>query len=175
MDPEYVVTQELTEKSDIYSYGVLLLELVTGRRAIQDNKNVVEWAQIHLSSGVISPDMVDPRIRSDIDMDQLHLVIGIVQWCTQREGRQRPSIRQVLRMLAERLDPGNGSFGEGMEDAEGGFYPRSSRSGARHRNELIPHSGDMRSLHSSSSTTRSYCSRSMLLESGQAQSPPETL
>ena len=175
MDPEYVVTQELTEKSDIYSYGVLLLELVTGRRAIQDNKNLVEWAQMHLSSGVISPDMVDPRIRSDIDMDQLHLVIGIVQWCTQREGRQRPSIRQVLRMLSERLDPGNGSFGEGMEDAEGGFYPRSSRSGAQHRNELIPHSGDMRSLHSSSSTTRSYCSRSMLLESGQAQSPPETL
>ncbi|KAG2569969.1 probable receptor-like protein kinase At1g49730 [Panicum virgatum] len=175
MDPEYVVTQELTEKSDIYSYGVLLLELVTGRRAIQDNKNLVEWAQMHLSSGVISPEMVDPRIRSDIDMDQLHLVIGIVQWCTQREGRQRPSIRQVLRMLAERLDPGNGSFGEGMEDAEGGFYPRSSKSGAQHRNELIPHSGDMRSLHSSSSTTRSYCSRSMLLESGQTQSPPETL
>lgn len=175
MDPEYVVTQELTEKSDIYSYGVLLLELVTGRRAIQDNKNLVEWAQMHLSSGVISPEIVDSRIRSAVDMDQLHLVIGIVQWCTQREGRQRPSIRQVLRMLAERLDPGNGSFGEGMEDTEGGFYPRSSKSGGQHRNELIPHSGDMRSLHSSSSTTRSYCSRSMLLESGLTQSPPETL
>ncbi|KAL6844235.1 hypothetical protein ACP4OV_025908 [Aristida adscensionis] len=174
MDPEYVVTQELTEKSDIYSYGVLLLELVTGRRAIQDNKNLVEWAQTYLSSGVITPEMVDPAIRAAVDMDQLHLVIGIVQWCTHREGRQRPSIRQVLRMLSERLDPGNGSFGEGMEDAEGGFYPRSSKSGG-HRNELIPHSGDMRSLHSSSSTTRSYCSRSILLESGQAQSPPETL
>jgi len=175
MDPEYVVTQELTEKSDIYSYGVLLLELVTGRRAIQDNKNLVEWAQMHLSSGVISPEIVDPRIRAAVDVDQLHLVVGIVQWCTQREGRQRPSIRQVLRMLSERLDPGNGSFGEGMEDAEGGFYPRSSKCGTHHRNELVPYSGDMRSLHSSSSTTRSYCSRSMLLESGQTQSPPETL
>uniref|UniRef100_A0A0A9CRX2 Protein kinase domain-containing protein n=1 Tax=Arundo donax TaxID=35708 RepID=A0A0A9CRX2_ARUDO len=173
MDPEYVVTQELTEKSDIYSYGVLLLELVTGRRAIQDNKNLVEWAQMQLSSGVVPPEIVDPAIRDMVDMDQLHLVVGIVRWCTQREGRQRPSIRQVLRMLSERLDPGNGSFGEGMEDAEGGFYPRSSKCGV-HRNELIPHSVDMRSLHSSSSTTRSYCSRSMLLESGQTQSP-ETL
>ncbi|KAL6651663.1 hypothetical protein ACP70R_010588 [Stipagrostis hirtigluma subsp. patula] len=174
MDPEYVVTQELTEKSDIYSYGVLLLELITGRRAIQDNKNLVEWAQMYLSSGVITPEIVDPTIRASVEMDQLQLVVGIVQWCTQKEGRQRPSIRQVLRMLSERLDPGNGSFGEGMEDAEGGFYPRSSKCGV-HRNELIPHSGDMRSLHSSSSTTRSYCSRSILLESGQTQSPPETL
>jgi hypothetical protein len=170
LDPEYVVTQELTEKSDIYSYGVLLLELVTGRRAIQDNKNLIEWAHMY----VISPEMVDPRIRDSVDIDQLHLVAGIAQWCTQKEGKQRPSIRQVLRMLSERLDPGNGSFGEGMEDAEGGFYPQSSKCGV-HRNEVIPHSGDARSLHSSSSTTRSYCSRSMLLESGQAQSPPETL
>lgn len=174
MDPEYVITQELTEKSDIYSYGVLLLELVTGRRAIQDSRNLVEWAQGHLSSGKITPEFVDPTIRGLVDMDQLHLVVSIVQWCTQREGRERPSIRQVLRMLSERLDPGNGSFGEGMEDAEGGFYPRNSKCGV-HRNELIPHSGDMRSLHSSSSTTRSYCSRSMLLECGQAHSPPETL
>jgi len=41
MDPEYVVTQELKEKSEIHSYGVLLLELLMGRRAIQDNKNVL--------------------------------------------------------------------------------------------------------------------------------------
>ncbi|KAG8066822.1 hypothetical protein GUJ93_ZPchr0004g38853 [Zizania palustris] len=174
MDPEYVTTQGLTEKSDIYSYGVLLLELVTGRRAIQDSRNLVEWAQGQLSSGKITPEFVDPTIRGLVDMDQLHLVVSIVQWCTQREGRERPSIRQVLRMLSEMLDPGNGSFGEGMEDAEGGFYPRNSKCGI-HRNELIPHSGDMRSLHSSSSTTRSYCSRSMLLEGGQAHSPPETL
>ena len=179
MDPEYVVTQELTEKSDIYSYGVVLLELVTGRRAIQDKKNLVEWAQEYMSpSGEIPPELVDPAIRDTADTDQLHLAVGIVQWCTQREGRQRPSIRQVLRMFCERLDPGNGSFGEGMDDADGGFYPgRSSRGGGAgvHRNELVPCGGDMRSLHSSSSTTRSYCSRSMLLEGGQAHSPPETL
>ncbi|KAM0870031.1 hypothetical protein ACQ4PT_040289 [Festuca glaucescens] len=178
MDPEYVVTQELTEKSDIYSYGVLLLELVTGRRAIQDKRNLVEWAQEYLSSssGAIPPELVDLAIRGSVDVDQLHLAVRVVRWCTQRVGRQRPSIRQVLRMFSERLDPGNGSFGEGMvDDTEGGFYPsRSSKCGG-HRNELVPCGGDLRSLHSSSSTTRSYCSRSMLLESGHANSPPETL
>ena len=80
-------------------------------------------------------------------------------------------------MFSKRLDPGNGSFGEDMEDGDGGFYPgRSSRSGGGlNRNELVPCGGDMRSLQSSSSTTRSYCSRSMLLDAGQAISPPETL
>jgi serine/threonine protein kinase len=170
MDPEYVVTQELTEKSDIYSYGVLLLELVTGRRAIQDKKNLVEWAKEHLSSSrVIPPELVDPAIRATVNAEQLHLAVGVVQWCTQREGRQRPSIRQVLRMFSEQLDPGNGSFGEGMEDGEGGFYPsRNSQ-----QNELVPCGGG--DMHSSSSTTRSYCSRSMLLEGVHANSPPETL
>ncbi|KAE8810476.1 putative receptor-like protein kinase [Hordeum vulgare] len=80
MDPEYVVTQELTEKSDIYSYGVLLLELVTGQRAIQDKKNLVEWAHEYMSSGEILPELVDPMIRDSVDMDQLHLAVGIVQW-----------------------------------------------------------------------------------------------
>ena len=179
MDPEYVVTQELTEKSDIYSYGVLLLELVTGRRAIQDKKNLVEWAQEHLLSSSSSGAelLIDPAIRGTVDADQLHLAIGVVRWCTQREGRQRPSIRQVLRMFSERLDPGNGSFGEGMDDdTEGGFYPgRNSRCGGSHRNEMVVCGGGGGDMHSSSSTTRSYCSRSMLLESGQANSPPETL
>ncbi|GLJ06889.1 hypothetical protein SUGI_0051520 [Cryptomeria japonica] len=45
MDPEYLVTQELTEKSDVYSCGVLLLEIITARPAIEENKNLVEWAQ----------------------------------------------------------------------------------------------------------------------------------
>jgi serine/threonine protein kinase len=61
MDPEYVVSQELTEKSDVYSYGVLLLEIVTARRAIQDNKHLVEWSQMYMESRL--PELVDPSIR----------------------------------------------------------------------------------------------------------------
>jgi serine/threonine protein kinase len=95
MDPEYVATQELTEKNDIYSYGVLVLELVTGRRAIQDDKNLIEWAEMYPSCGVISPEIVDPRIRGLVDMDQLHLVVGIVQNGAPRRkgGKGHPSDR----------------------------------------------------------------------------------
>ncbi|KAJ6905917.1 hypothetical protein NC652_023618 [Populus alba x Populus x berolinensis] len=45
------------------------------------------------------PELVDPRIRDSFDMDQLQTIATIVRWCTQRVGRARPSIKQVLRLL----------------------------------------------------------------------------
>ncbi|KAK8921831.1 putative receptor-like protein kinase [Platanthera zijinensis] len=112
MDPEYVITQELTEKSDIYSYGVLLLELVTGRRAIQDGKNIINWSQKFLLSDSKQHELVDPVIADSFDFEQLQVVVEVIQWCTHREGLVRPSIKQVLRMLLECLDPVNHGVAE---------------------------------------------------------------
>ncbi|XP_019423411.1 PREDICTED: probable receptor-like protein kinase At1g49730 isoform X2 [Lupinus angustifolius] len=174
IDPEYVVTQELTEKSDIYSFGVLLLEIITGRRAIQDNKNLVEWAQPYMESETRLLELVDPNVRESFDLDQLQTVVSIVGWCTQREGRARPSIKQVLRLLYETSEPMHSEFLQVDEDAEcHGNQQRGRRSkGKMLRNEVVFHSGDGRYLASSSSTSRSYCSRSFLLETGSPQSPP---
>ncbi|CAL9120418.1 unnamed protein product [Musa textilis] len=170
MDPEYVVTQELTEKSDIYSYGVLLLELVSGRRAIHENRNLVEWSQKFLATDSRLPELVDPTIGDSFDFEQLHMVVELIKWCTHKEGRARPSIKQVLRVFSEHLDPVQNGFSENEED-DGYAGGRSSKVRI-HRNEVIPYSGDARCLQSSSSTSRSYCSRSVLLESGSPQSPP---
>ncbi|XAR59441.1 Non-specific serine/threonine protein kinase [Bertholletia excelsa] len=167
MDPGYVVTQELTEKSDVYSYGVVLLELITSRRAIQDNKNLVEWSQVFMSSESMLPQLVDPRIGDSFDFDQLQTIVTIVRWCTQREGRARPSIKQVLRLLYECSDPMHSGFVEAVEYEE---YEASEGKGRR-RSRGKMHSGDARCLASSSSTSRSYCSRSFLLEPGSPQSP----
>ncbi|THU50395.1 hypothetical protein C4D60_Mb06t19770 [Musa balbisiana] len=170
MDPEYVVTQELTEKSDIYSYGVLLLELVSGRRAIHENRNLVEWSQKFLATDSRLPELVDPATGDSFDFEQLHMVVELIKWCTHKEGRARPSIKQVLRVFSEHLDPVQNGF---SENEEGDGYVGGRSSEARiHRNEVIPYSGDVRCLQSSSSTSRSYCSRSVLLESGSPQSPP---
>ena len=174
MDPEYVVTQELSEKSDIYSFGVVLLEIVTGRRAIQDNKNLVEWAQPYMESDTRLMELVDPNVRESLDLDQLQTVVSIVGWCTQREGRARPSIKQVLRLLYETSEPMHSAFLEAFENDEYEGSQQRGRSSKRkiHRNEANFHSGDGRCLASSSSTSQSYCSRSFLLETGSSQSPP---
>lgn len=173
MDPEYMVTQELTEKSDVYSYGVLLLELVTGRRAIQDSKNLVEWSQVFMSSESRLIELVDPDVTDSFDLDQLQTIVTIVRWCTQREGKARPSIKQVLRLLYECSDPTQGGFLQAVEDEEfeGDEGRGVTRKGKKLSSEVIFHSGDARCLASSSSTSRSYCSRSFLLETGSPQSP----
>lgn len=173
MDPEYVVTRELTEKSDIYSYGVVLLELVTARRAIQDNTNLVEWSQPFLTSEFRITELVDPNLRDAFDFDQLQTIVEIVRWCTQKEGRARPSIKQVLRLLYGSTEVMHSGFVEAMEDEEYGETEgrgRTSRGNTK-RGEGIFFSGDVRGLASSSSTSRSYCSRSFLLETGSPQSP----
>ncbi|KAF4382416.1 hypothetical protein G4B88_011368 [Cannabis sativa] len=177
MDPEYVVTQELTEKSDVYSYGVLLLEIVTGRRAVHNCKNLVEWSQIHQVPESRLSDLIDPRIQGAFDSDQLQTIASIVRWCTQKEGWARPSIKQVLRMLYESSDPMDSGFAEALEDEEYDGTegrPRTSK-GKTQRNDNMFYSGDGRCLASSSSTSRSYCSRSFLLENGSPQSPPNIL
>lgn len=177
MDPEYAITRELSEKSDIYSYGVVLLELVTGRRAIQDNKNLVEWSQVYMTSESMITELVDPNLGDSFDFDQLETVVAIVRWCTHKEGKSRPSIKQVLRLLYECSDPVHSGFVEAVEDED---YADIERRGGRmsrskmHRGggDGMYHSGDARYLASSSSTSRSHCSRSFLLESGSPQSPP---
>ena len=177
MDPEYVVTQELIDKSDVYSYGVLLLEIVTARRVIQDGKNLVESSHILMSSELRLTELVDPQIRDSFDLDQLQTVVTIVRWCTQREGRARPSIKQVLRLLYESSDPMQSGFIQAVEDED---YEGSDGRGRTSRGKIprsgpLFHSGDGRCLASSSSTSRSFCSRSFLLETGSPQSPQNIL
>lgn len=177
MDPEYVITQELTEKSDIYSYGVVLLEMVTGRRAVEEGKNLVESSRMLMESDAGLTELVDPKIKDSFDLDQLQTVMAVIRWCTQKEGRSRPSIKQILRLLYESSDPMQSGFIQAVEDEEyeGNEGRERTSRGKSCRSGPIFHSGDARCLPSSSSTSRSYCSRSFLLENGSPQSPPNLL
>ncbi|KAK9056659.1 hypothetical protein SSX86_024021 [Deinandra increscens subsp. villosa] len=166
MDPEYLVTQELKEKSDIYSYGVVLLELITSKRAIHDNKNLVESCQPLMASESRFVELVDPAIGDTFDFDQLQTLVTLVKWCTHREGRARPSIKQVLRLLYECADPTHDGFIEAVVTEKG----RSSGGTIHRREGILNRSWDAGGLPSSPSTSRSYCSRSSLLEIGSLQS-----
>ncbi|KAG6576951.1 putative receptor-like protein kinase, partial [Cucurbita argyrosperma subsp. sororia] len=122
-------------------------------------------------------ELVDSSIKSSFNLDQLHTVVSIVRWCTEGEGRARPSIKQVLRLLYESSDPMHQGLIEAVDDEEyGGNEGRQSMSKRKmHKSDVIFQCGDGRYLASSSSTSRSYCSRSFLLETGSPQSPPNIL
>ncbi|KQJ82643.1 hypothetical protein BRADI_5g10190v3 [Brachypodium distachyon] len=118
VDPEYVVTQELTAKSDVYSYGVLLLELVTGRPVVQDNSSLVEWSRDLIGTDYRLHELVDTAVADTFDLDELQVMADVIHWCTHRDGDARPSMKQVLRILYERLDPLAG--GKGVWGTSGG-------------------------------------------------------
>ncbi|KAH7443223.1 hypothetical protein KP509_02G026400 [Ceratopteris richardii] len=136
LDPEYVITRQLTVKSDIYSYGVLLLELITGRAAVQDNRNLVAWAQPYLSNSDTNSRLVflvDPALNSSYNTEELRSFARLVRMCTHKEAKSRPSIRQVLAFLYERLDRRSDaaplprySLGNGIMNMEGGQHASSA-------------------------------------------------
>lgn len=96
-----------SEKCDVYSYGVLLLVIIAGRRPLQvtgsplsefERANLVSWAR-HLARRGKLLDLVDPAIE-ELDRDQALLCITVALLCLQRSPLQRPSIKQVVGMLS---------------------------------------------------------------------------
>ncbi|CAI0436709.1 unnamed protein product [Linum tenue] len=104
--PEYAYTLKVTEKCDIYSYGVVLLELLTGRTPVQpleQGGDLVTWVKQYirghsLTSGVLDRrlDLEDQRI-----IDHMITVMKIALVCTSISPLDRPSMREVVLMLIE--------------------------------------------------------------------------
>ncbi|GJP32168.1 hypothetical protein CLOM_g16767 [Closterium sp. NIES-68] len=80
LDPEYYTVQQLTDRSDVFSFGVVLLELVSGRQPIDLNRprvdwNIIDWARKHLQQGDIEA-IVDPTLPpSEFLMDAMWKVV----------------------------------------------------------------------------------------------------
>ncbi|GAQ88482.1 Protein kinase superfamily protein [Klebsormidium nitens] len=105
MAPEYLHggAKFLTRKCDVYSFGVLLLEIVSGRQVIrQDESGVVERltevALRHLKEGRV-PDLVDPRLNGNYDLEEAQRLIQIATFCLRRDPSTRPSMQAVSSLL----------------------------------------------------------------------------
>lgn len=99
--PEYLVDGKLTDKSDVYAFGVVLLELLTGRKAVESVapsqcQSVVSWAMPQLANRSKLPSIVDPVIRNTMDLKHLYQVAAVAVLCVQPEPSYRPLITDVL-------------------------------------------------------------------------------
>lgn len=110
--PEYGYGEDLSEKCDVYSFGVLLLVIVSGRRPLQvtgsplsefHKANLLSWARLCARSGKLL-DLVDQSIKS-LDKDQALLCITIALLCLLKTPSRRPSMKEVVGMLSGELDP----------------------------------------------------------------------
>ncbi|KAH6780632.1 HAESA-like 1 [Perilla frutescens var. hirtella] len=99
--PEYAYTLRVNEKSDIYSFGVVLLELVTGRPPIDPEfgKDLATWVRATLDSKGMSQ-VLDPDLDSRFE-EHLSKVLHVGLLCTTSLPINRPSMRRVVNMLQE--------------------------------------------------------------------------
>ncbi|KAK2637500.1 hypothetical protein Ddye_032292 [Dipteronia dyeriana] len=109
--PEYMATGHLTAKSDIYSFGVVLLELLSGRRAIDKNRpsgehNLVEWAKPYLQSKRKIFQVMDARIEGQYSLSSVLKAATLAVKCLSTEPKPRPNMDEVVNAL-EQLQESN--------------------------------------------------------------------
>lgn len=93
--PEYAMTGYLTEKADVYLFGMLLLELLGGRRLTIMEPNILDTDLKHCVE--IFSNFVDPRML--IEAEQLMVVATLILRCTCVDGEKRPTMMEVAKQL----------------------------------------------------------------------------
>ncbi|KAF8016903.1 hypothetical protein BT93_H2186 [Corymbia citriodora subsp. variegata] len=103
MAPEYAMHGYLTEKADIYSFGIVALEVVSGRSNTSYQKKekcfyLLDWARVLKERGNLM-DLVDQRLGSHFDKEEVRAMINVALLCTKTTPTLRPPMSSVVSML----------------------------------------------------------------------------
>ncbi|KAL8168042.1 hypothetical protein V2J09_009541 [Rumex salicifolius] len=104
--PEYIRTGRLTAKSDIWSYGVFLYELITGRipldpRRPKTEQNLLQWIKPYLSTKKKFQLIVDPRLGKNYPMHSVHKLSLIANRCLITHHKSRPKMSEILELVTD--------------------------------------------------------------------------
>ncbi|URD97065.1 receptor-like protein kinase [Musa troglodytarum] len=113
--PEYIQTGRLTPKSDIWSYGVVLYELITGRQPMDRNRprkeqKLLEWVKPYASDARKFHLIVDPRIDDNYCLEQAMELSAVANKCLMRSPRLRPKMSDVLGMVQRIVGTDDGTL-----------------------------------------------------------------
>ncbi|CAJ2632571.1 serine/threonine-protein kinase PCRK1-like isoform X4 [Trifolium pratense] len=102
--PEYLQTGRLTSKNDVWSYGVFLYELITGRRPLDRNlpkgeQKLLEWIKPYLSDAKKFQLILDPRLDKKQVIKSAQRLATIANRCLVKNPKSRPKMSEVLQMV----------------------------------------------------------------------------
>ncbi|CAL5336614.1 unnamed protein product [Camellia sinensis] len=107
--PEWILGVAITTKADVYSYGMMLFELISGRRNTdQSEERIVKFFPISAASVVIKGgdvlSLLDHRLEKHVDVEEVWRICKVACWCIQDDENDRPSMGQVVQILEGILD-----------------------------------------------------------------------
>ncbi|KAG6662161.1 receptor-like protein kinase 5 [Carya illinoinensis] len=117
--PEYARTKRVNEKIDVYSFGVILLELTTGRKANEgdEHTSLAEWAWRYVQEDKFIADALEEEVKEHCCMDSMCRVFKLGINCTHIQPFMRPSMKEVLKVLLRCYNHLLLSYGEKINDA----------------------------------------------------------
>jgi len=138
LDPMYYYTGRLTDKSDVFSFGVLLIELLTRKkpyvyRSVDDDGLVSHFVSLLAEGNVV--DIIDHQVMEE-EHGEIHEVATLAAMCTKLKGEDRPTMREVEMTLEnmlvkQRQVPWNGTPTRNDVDQSTAHYMRTNRDASR--------------------------------------------
>lgn len=101
--PEYAMWGKVSESCDVYSFGILLLEIISGRKPLEKlpggvKRDIVQWITPYVQKDAFDH-IVDSRLRGKFELDQLELVVMVGMRCVDSHAENRPSMVEVVQWL----------------------------------------------------------------------------
>ncbi|XP_062011471.1 L-type lectin-domain containing receptor kinase IX.1-like [Rosa rugosa] len=99
MAPEYVITGMASKRTEVYSFGIICLEIACGRKLIDlKSVNMVDWVwQLYEEKKVT--EAADPKLCGNYDEKQMECLMIVGLWCAHPDYKMRPSIQRVIQVL----------------------------------------------------------------------------
>lgn len=107
--PEYIETGHLTIYSDIWTFGVVLYELLTGRRAVERSRPVKEqklldWVKDFPPDSKKFTMMMDPHLRNEYSLSAARRIAKLAESCLSKNSKDRPLMHQVVSTIKQAIE-----------------------------------------------------------------------